>query len=65
MGFTLGSKNSKCGFPTTFGSKNLGMELDGVRKLNPRRAWVGGSAKTFFLNVLKGIRGLCSSANNF
>ena len=47
---------------TTLGSKSLGMELDGVRKLKPR---VGGSAKIFFLNVLKGIRGLCSSANNF
>lgn len=50
---------------TTFGSKNLGMELDGVRKLKARRAWLGGSAKIFFLNVLKGMRGLCSSANNF
>lgn len=27
---------------TTLGSKNLGMELDGIRKLKPRRAWVGG-----------------------
>lgn len=42
---------------TTLGSKNLGMELDGIRKLKPRRAWVDGSAKIFFLNVLKGIGG--------
>lgn len=49
---------------TTLGSKNLGMELDGVRKLKPRRAWVGGSAK-IFPQCFERHQGLCSSANNF